>query len=72
MHHKILVVQYEQFFNLDESNSIEEAVREGLDHLRGYAGARVIGSYETQEDDKFLNKAVTTIIVNAPVTISVD
>ncbi len=69
---KILVIQYEQFFDLDECNNIEEAVREGLDSLRGYGGARVVGSYETQGDAKFLGKAVTTITINAPVTIDVD
>ncbi len=69
---KILVIQYEQFFMLDESNNIEEAVREGLDSLRGSGGARVIGSYEAEENDKFRNKAVNSITVNAPVIIDVD
>ena len=69
---KILVIQYEQFFMLDESNNIEEAVKEGLDNLRGYGGARIIGSYETEDNDKFRNKAVNSIIVNAPVIIDVD
>ena len=69
---KILVIQYEQFFELDESNNIEEAVREGLDNLRGCGGARVIGSYETEDNNKFRNKAVESITVNAPVIIAVD
>lgn len=69
---RIFVVQYEQFFNLDENNTIEEAVRDGIDNLRDYGGARVTGSYETQDDDKFRNKAVKTITINAPVVITVD
>jgi len=70
---KVLVIQYEQFFGLDEGyNGIPEAVREGLDILRSYGGARVINSYETEDNAKFLDKAITSIIINSPVTLKID
>ncbi len=70
---KILVIQYEQFFELNkEDNDIPEAAREGLDILRGYGGARIIGSYETEDNAKFRDKAITSIIINSPVTLTID
>ena len=70
---RILVIQYEQFFALDAiDNDITGATREGLDILRGYGGARIIGSYETEDDPKFRDKRVASITVDAPVIITVD
>ena len=69
---RVVVVQYEQFFNLNEAADIPEAVREALDALRGLGGARVVGSYEAIEDARFLAKAVDSITISGPVTLSVD
>ena len=69
---RILVVQYEQSFDLSEYTDLSTAVREGLDVLRGYGGARVIGSYVTEETKDWLDKAVDYLTVDAPVIIEVD
>ena len=70
---KVLVIQYEQFFELNEEcTSIQDAVREGLDILRSYGGARIIDSYETEDNAKFRDKAITSIIINSPITLKID
>ncbi len=72
MRNRILVIQYEQFFDLSEHNDLSEAVRAGLDTLRRSGGARVIGSYETEETKDWLAKAIDSITIKGPLVIEVD
>lgn len=69
---RLIVVQYEQFFETDDGGDIAEAMREGLEALRTYGGARVVGSYETEDDTKFRSKALTSITIGSPITITID
>jgi hypothetical protein len=68
----LVVIQYEQFFELPDDPPTPDQIAETLETMRMYGGARVVGSYETEENQKFLDKAVSTITINAPVRISVD
>ena len=69
---RVIVVQYEQFFEVEDIGGISEAVQEALDVLRGPAGARVIGSYEAETDSRFLAEAVDAITITGPVKIAID
>lgn len=69
---KVLVVQYEQFFDLKEDSDLPEAIRDSLETLRMYGGGRVVGSYETEETKEWLGKAVDTITVHSPMTVRID
>ena len=71
---KLLVIQYEQFFELDAPNDyrLTEEIRAALQVLREQGGARVVGSYETEDTAKWQDKAVSEIIVLSPTVISVD
>ena len=72
---KILVVQYEQFFTLgDEIADLPEAIKEGLENLREYAGAHVVGSYQDVDNAKFRDKARSYIVIDIdqPVKLAID
>jgi hypothetical protein len=69
---RVFVVQYEQFFDADDVGDISEAIHQGLETLRAYAGARILGSYDAIDDDKFRGQAVTHISITRPINIEVD
>jgi hypothetical protein len=71
---KILVVQMEMFFNINEDDisDIAEAVYESLEKMREQAGARVIGSYADHDSAEFRNRAVDSIEIPAPTKLLVD
>ena len=69
---KLLVIQYEQFFELDTPNDLTEAIRAALELLREQGGARVVGSYETAGTAEWGDKALGEIRVLSPTVISVD
>ena len=70
----LLVIRIEQFFDLDNdtASEIEEGIRQMLETARGYAGARVVGTYTTKENDEFLNKAISELSIQAPITLEFD
>lgn len=68
----IVVVQYEQSFDLTDASSITEAVTDALDVLRQYGGARVVGSYTTKDDKEFQDKALGSITIESPITLQFD
>lgn len=70
----LLVIQIEQFFDLDTdtASDIETGIRETLETARGYAGARVVSTYHTEETDEFLNKAISSFLIQAPAKLEFD
>ena len=73
-----LVITYEQFFTLPEDTNVEEAIREGLESLRMYAGARVIGCYSfageafDEENKEWADKALDRITLPIKTDIRID
>lgn len=65
----IIVVQYEQFFELPDAPNITEAVKDALDLLRQYGGARVVGSYGTKDTKEFRDKALGSITIESPIIL---
>lgn len=69
---RVLVIQYEQFFEVDDVGDISTVIRETLDHMRESAGARVVGSYDADDDVAFRAKAKSHINISAPINIEID
>ncbi len=71
---KIVVIQLECFYipEEDSADAIAESIQEGLEVLRGQGGARVIGSYVTEDNDAFRNKAVYSIDLPINMHLQVD
>ena len=73
-----LVITYEQFFTLPEDSNVEEAIREGLEALRMYAGARVIGCYSfagaafDKENKEWADKALNRLSLPVETDICID
>lgn len=68
---RLLVIQYEQFFDADDAGDLIEAIRRGLEALREYGGAHVIGSYSTSDPD-FTSRSQRFITLTTPVKLEVD
>ena len=74
MSRRVYVIQYEQVWypDEDELSPLVEAVREGLEVLRQYAGARVVGSYEAEETEEFKDRGQDTITVPLTTKLLID
>jgi len=66
---KVIVIQYEQFFDEEDAGEIKSSILEALQVLQQQAGARVIGSYEAIDNESFRASAVSSITIKSPVII---
>lgn len=70
----LFVIQIECFFNAgeDTADQMSEAIVDGLENLRQYGGARVVGSYEQEDTDEWRSLALSQLDVPATCSITVD
>jgi hypothetical protein len=71
---RILVVQMEMFFNINEDDisEIAEAVHDSLEKMREFGGARVIGSYAGIDTAEFRSRLVDSIEIPTTTKLLVD
>lgn len=71
-----VVVQIEVVLSLGEGERIKETIERTLEEARGYGAARVVGSYETEDDPmndpEWVARAQSGITISSPVFIEVD